>query len=54
MTSNNVRCDVVFYKDAEHGFNRGEDFIDTVYKTDLFLKSNGYLSEIPLSRIRIF
>ena len=48
MTVNNVRCDVVFYKDAEHGFfNRGEDFIDTVYKSDLFLKSNGYLSGDP-------
>ena len=48
MTANNVRCYVVFYKDAEHGFfNRGEDFIDTVYKSDLFLKSNGYLSGDP-------
>ena len=48
MTSNNVRCDVVFYKDAEHGFfNRGEHFIDTIYKSDLFLKSNGYLSGDP-------
>ena len=48
MTSNNVRCDVIFYKDAKHGFfNRGEDFIDTVYKSDLFLKSNGYLSGDP-------
>ena len=48
MTANNVRCDVVFYKDAEHGFfNRGEDFIDTVYKSDLFLKSHGYLSGDP-------
>lgn len=48
MTANNVRCDVVFYKDAEHGFfNRGEDFIDTVYKSDLFLKSYGYLSGDP-------
>ena len=48
MTANNVRCDVVFYKDAEHGFfNRGEDFMDTVYKSDLFLKSNGYLCGDP-------
>ena len=48
MKSNNVRCDVVFYKDAEHGFfNRGEDFIDTVYQSDLFLKSTGYLSGDP-------
>ena len=48
MTANNGRGDVVFYKDAEHGFfNRGEDFIDTVYKSDLFLKSYGYLSGDP-------
>jgi acetyl esterase/lipase len=48
MISNNVRCDVVFYKDAEHGFfNKGEDFVDTVYQLDLFLKSNGYLSGDP-------
>ena len=48
MISNNVRCDVIFYKDAEHGFfNKGEDFVDTVYQLDLFLKSNGYLTGNP-------
>ena len=48
MISNNVRCDVVFYKDAEHGFfNKGEDFVDTVYQLDLFLKSNSYLTGDP-------
>ena len=48
MISNNVRCDVIFYKDAEHSFfNKGEDFVDTVYQLDLFLKSNGYLSGDP-------
>lgn len=48
MISNNVRCDVIFYKDAEHGFfNKGEDFVDTVYQLDLFLKSNSYLTGDP-------
>ena len=37
------RCDVIFYQDAEHAFfNRGQDFIDTLYESDI-LKSNGYL-----------
>ena len=39
------RCDVIFYQDAEHAFfNRGQDFIDTLYESDIFLKSNRYLS----------
>ena len=42
------RCDVIFYKDAEHAFfNRGQDFIDTLYESDIFLKSNRYLSGPP-------
>lgn len=42
------RCDVIFYEGAEHAFfNKGQDFIDTVYKTDIFLKSNWYLSGPP-------
>ncbi len=42
------RCDVIFYEGAEHAFfNRGQDFIDTVYESDIFLKSNWYLSGPP-------
>jgi len=42
------RCDVIFYDGAEHAFfNRGQDFIDTVYESDIFLKSNWYLSGPP-------
>ena len=42
------RCDVIFYQDAEHAFfNRGQDFIDTLYESDIFLKSNRYLSGPP-------
>ena len=48
MNAKNIRCDVIFYKDAEHGFfNRGDDFVDTVFQTDIFLKSNWYLSGPP-------
>ena len=42
------RCDVIFYQEAEHAFfNRGQDFIDTLYESDIFLKSNRYLSGPP-------
>ncbi len=42
------RCDVIFYEGAEHAFfNRGQDFIDTIYESDIFLKSNGYISGPP-------
>tara|TARA_B100000925_G_scaffold214555_1_gene163870 strand:- start:350 stop:1177 length:828 start_codon:yes stop_codon:yes gene_type:complete len=42
------RCDVIFYEGAEHAFfNKGQDFIDTLYKSDIFLKSNWYLSGPP-------
>ncbi len=42
------RCDVIFYEGAEHAFfNRGQDFIDTLYESDIFLKSNWYLSGPP-------
>ena len=42
------RCDVIFYQDAEHAFfNRGQDFINTLYESDIFLKSNRYLSGPP-------
>ena len=42
------RCDVIFYEGAEHAFfNRGQDFIDTLYESDIFLKSNQYLSGPP-------
>tara|TARA_B100001113_G_scaffold255454_1_gene210740 strand:- start:514 stop:1341 length:828 start_codon:yes stop_codon:yes gene_type:complete len=42
------RCDVFFYEGAEHAFfNKGQDFIDTLYKSDIFLKSNWYLLGPP-------
>ena len=42
------RCDVIFYQDAEHAFfNRGQDFIDTLYESDIFLKSLGYIDGEP-------
>ena len=48
MESVGSRCDVILYEGAEHAFfNRGDDFIDTVFQTDIFLKSNGYLSGRP-------
>ena len=48
MESIGSRCDVIFYEGAEHAFfNRGQDFIDTVFQTDIFLKSNGYLLGPP-------
>ncbi|MFL2593283.1 MAG: alpha/beta hydrolase [Flavobacteriaceae bacterium] len=48
MESVGSRCDVILYEDAEHAFfNRGQDFIDTLYKSDIFLNSNLYLSGPP-------
>ena len=48
MESVGSRCDVILYDGAEHAFfNRGEDFIDTVLKSDIFLKSNWYLEGKP-------
>ena len=48
MESIGSRCDVIFYEGAEHAFfNRGQDFIDTLYESDIFLKSNQYLSGPP-------
>ena len=48
MESVGSRCDVILYEGAEHAFfNRGDDFIDTVFQSDIFLKSNGYLSGLP-------
>jgi acetyl esterase/lipase len=48
MESVGSRCDVILYDGAEHAFfNRGEDFIDTVLKSDIFLKSNWYLEGNP-------
>ena len=48
MESVGSRCDVVLYDGAEHSFfNRGDDFIDTILKSDIFLKSNWYLSGEP-------
>ena len=48
MESLGSRCDVIFYEGAEHAFfNRGQDFIDTLYESDVFLKSNWYLSGPP-------
>ena len=48
MESVGSRCDVILYEDAEHAFfNQGQDFIDTLYESDIFLKSNRYLSGPP-------
>ena len=48
MESIGSRCDVILYEGAEHAFfNRGDDFIHTVFQTDIFLKSNRYLSGPP-------
>lgn len=48
MESVGSRCDVILYEGAEHAFfNKGEDFIDTVLKSDIFLKSNWYLEGSP-------
>ncbi len=48
MESIGSRCDVIFYEGAEHAFfNRGQDFIDTLYESDIFLNSNQYLSGPP-------
>ena len=42
------RCDLILYEGAEHAFfNKGDDFVDTVLQTDIFLKSNWYLSGPP-------
>ena len=48
MESIGSRCDLILYEGAEHAFfNRGDDLIDTVFQTDIFLKSNGYLLGPP-------
>ena len=48
MESIGSRCDLVLYEGAEHAFfNKGDDFVDTVLQTDIFLKSNWYLSGPP-------
>ena len=48
MESIGSRCDVIFYEGAEHAFfNRGQDFINTLYESDIFLNSNQYLSGPP-------
>ena len=48
MDSLKIRCDVIFYEGAEHSFfNMGNYFIDTVLKSDIFLKSNWYLKGPP-------
>ena len=44
-------CEVIFYNGAEHSFfNKGEDFIDTLYRADIFLKSLGYIDGEPTIR----
>lgn len=51
MESIGSRCDVILYEDAEHAFfNTGEDFVDTLYRTDVFLKSLGYIDGEPTIR----
>ena len=48
MESIGSRCDLILYEGAEHAFfNKGDDFVDTVLQTDIFLKSNWYLSGPP-------
>lgn len=42
------RCDLFLYEGATHSFfNKGNYYIDTLRKTDLFLKSLGYLDGEP-------
>lgn len=51
MESIGSRCDVILYDGAEHAFfNTGEDFVDTLYRTDVFLKSLGYIDGEPTIR----
>ena len=48
MESIGSRCDLILYEGAEHAFfNRGQDFIDTLYESDIFLKSLGYIDGEP-------
>lgn len=42
------RCDLFLYEDQEHSFfNRGKYFYETLYETDLFLTSLGFLNGQP-------
>ena len=51
MESIGSRCDVILYEGAEHAFfNIGEDFVDTLYRTDVFLNSLGYIDGEPTIR----
>ena len=51
MESIGSRCDVILYEGAEHAFfNTGEDFVDTLYRTDVFLKSLEYIDGEPTIR----
>ena len=51
MESIGSRCDVILYDGAEHAFfNTGEDFVDTLYRTDVFLKSLEYIDGEPTIR----
>ena len=44
-------CKVVFYDGAEHSFfNKGEDFVDTLFRADKFLSSLGYIDGEPTIR----
>ena len=44
-------CEVTFYDGAEHSFfNKGEDFVDTLYMADKFLSSLGYIDGEPTIR----
>ena len=48
MESVGSRCEVILYEGAEHAFfNTGNDYIDTVLQSDIFLRSNWYLSGEP-------
>ena len=51
MKSLGVRSELHLYADQAHGFfNRGDSFVDTVEKMDLFLISLGYLDGSPSIR----
>lgn len=49
------RCDVHFYEGRKHGFfnyRKFDNYKETVYETDLFLQSLGYLDKEPMIEIK--
>lgn len=48
MEENGNRCELYFYEDQPHGFfNKGEYYIQTLRKADIFLESLGYIHGKP-------